>query len=372
MTRGKLLLSLALAMATLGAAVVWSQRGPLVASWQVRQMSHISDDRRETQMRSLAACGEDAVRPLLASLASADEVVCRNMELGLRAVAGEWPIDDARTLRTVEAIRERFTSLSLPGRKSLLSFTAALAGRDDDLILPASIARVLGELVEISEPIPELRPAGLGLAGALVEHAPPGQWQSMCRGLALKWLGDESAATRIAAIQIVLREPLRKDVDLLARIVPALHDAEPGVRRVALVALGTNTDVVREEHLLPLLHDTDAEVQRLCEAVLRSRGLSDTHVRMARLISHESPSVRLQVIPFLRQAADLDADVWLRRLTLDPAPAVRAAAVRVASVDVSDDLRHRLAEMARADPSPTVREIARFYVDRSTVRRAGK
>ena len=371
MTRGKIALLMFLSLAGLAIGSGCWQKARLQAWWNVRELARSGDNTRERHARALADLGESAVGPLLGGMANDDETVCRNLEMGLRTVIGAWAVDDSRTVQAMEALRASFGSCSLEGRMALLRFAAAFANQRDDFVLPARIARSLGELVETSEAVAELRPAALGLAGALVEHGSTGQWQSMCRNLAIKWLADPNAATRVAAIQIVLREPLRKDAELLARLAPCLHDAEANVRRVALVALGTNTEVVREEQLLPLLHDGDAEVQRLCEAVLRSRGLNEMHIRMARLISHEDAAVRMQVIPLLRQARDLDADVWVRRLTLDPAPAVRAAAARLASVDPSDDLRLRLAEMARVDPSPTVREIARFYVERSNVRQAG-
>ncbi len=370
MMRGKYILLALLTITALGGLGFW-QRGPLVAWWHVRALVRADDDTREGRVRAFAPLGEDAIGPLLTALQSDDESTCRNLEFGLRATAHEWNASEPRTLRTMEAVRDRFAGLSSAGKNSVLHFAAAFASRDDDGALPANLARVFGDLMAAGEPDDQLRPAALSLAGALVERAPAGQWQSICRGLALKGLADARGATRVAAIQLVLREPLRKDGELLNRIVPFLRDGEASVRRLALVALGTNTDVVREEDILPLLHDADPEIQHLCEVVLRSRGLSDAHVRLARLISDASPAVRLQVIPLLRQAADLDVDVWLRRLTLDPAPAVRAAAARIASHDPSDDLRRRLDEMAQTDPSPTVREIAQFYVDRGTFRKVG-
>lgn len=372
MTRGKqILIGLTACLAIVAALGFW-QRNALLARWHVRELIVSKDESRDRHIRGLIACGADAITPLLANLTSDDATCCRNLEAGLRGVIASWSDEDPRLPRSMEQMRNAFGVCSLEGRKSILRFATVYANRDDDVMVPPAIARLFGELVELGEREPELRPVALNLAGALLEHSSAGQWQPMCRGLAVKWLADPAAATRIAAIQIALREPLRKDSELLRQFVPHLGDTDAGVRRVALLALSSNGDVVSEERLLPLLHDADSQVQRLCESVLRSRGLSDPHIRMARLITDESPAVRLQVIPLLRQAVDLDTDVWLRRLTLDPAPAVRAAAARFASIDPSDDLRHRLAEMARVDPSPTVREIARFYVDRSTVRPASR
>jgi len=141
-----------------------------------------------------------------------------------------------------------------------------------------------------------------------------------------------------------------------------LRDRSPVVRRAALVAVAPANEVVSEEDLIPLLHDDDAEVQRLCEAVLRSRGLSEEHLELARLISDSSPKARLRVLERLGRAQDLDPAAWLRRLSQDPSPAVRAAAVRAAAGYPKVDLSDRLREMANSDPSETVRQNAQHYL----------
>ena len=371
MMRGKKLTLSLLTLSVVVGLAVW-QRDSCVVWWRVRALAQANPEAREECVHAFVPLGESAMSPLLSALQTDDETACRNLEFGLRAMARHWQADDPRALRTMEAIRERFARLSVEGKNATLHFAAAFIGSTGEAPLPAALARTLGDVMAAGEPDDRLRPAALALAGALVERAPAGQWQAICRGLALKGLADASPATRVAAIQLVLREPLRKDGALIGRVTPFLRDSEAGVRRVALVALGTNTDVVREEDLLPLLHDADAEIQHLCEVVLRSRGLSDSHVRLARYIGDANPAVRMQVLPLLRQTADLDVDVWLRRLTLDPAPAVRAAAARFAGNELTSDLRRRLDEMAQTDPSPTVREIAQFYIARGAIRNVGQ
>lgn len=370
MTRGKIL-SVLFLIALLAGAGGWF-RTTIFAWHHVRQLAAASEDDREARARAVGLCGEDAIAPLLRTLATADETLARNLEAGLRAAAADWPVDDPRTLRAAEAVAQAFPGLSQDGKKASLRFLAARADADDNHgSLPAPLARILGDLLPIAVADDDLRPTALGLAGALVENSAAGQWQPQCRELAIKGLADASPTMRLAALGLILRDPLRKDTDLLTRVAPFLRDPEPRVRRASIVALGTNSEVVREEHLLPLLHDDDDEVRRLCEVALRGRGLTDAHLHMARLISDPDPVSRMRVLPLLRGPADIDVDVWLRRLTLDVAPAVRAAAIRAASHDPSEDLRQRLGEMAQSDPSPTVREIARFYVERSQVRKVG-
>jgi len=162
-----------------------------------------------------------------------------------------------------------------------------------------------------------------------------------------------------------LRGPLRQDQELLGHVVPLLRDPDPEVRRAAVLALGSAQSVIGDDDLLPLLHDSDAQVQQLCEVALRSRGLQEEHLECARLISDPSPTARLQLLQRLRHATDLDVGVWLRRLSQDSSPAVRAAAVRAASQQAQLGLRDRLLEMSQQDPSPTVRQLAGHYLQRT-------
>ena len=66
----------------------------------------------------------------------------------------------------------------------------------------------------------------------------------------------------------------------------------------------------------------------------------------------------------LGEAGDVDPGVWLRRLSHDPSPAVRAAAARVMSGLDHIDLSDRLDQMSRGDPSPSVAQLARYYLSR--------
>jgi HEAT repeat protein len=193
---------------------------------------------------------------------------------------------------------------------------------------------------------------------------PQGQWVENCRRLAGPALAGGDPALRVAAIRLILRPSLKQEKDLLARIVPMLKDESAEVRKAALVALAGSRDLVGDDDLIVLLHDASEEVQQLCEVALRSRGLQENHILMARLISDERPAARMKVLQHLRGANDLETGVWLRRLCQDPAPAVRAAAVRAAAAQTQVDLRSSLRELSEQDPSPTVRELAGHYLGR--------
>jgi hypothetical protein len=150
-------------------------------------------------------------------------------------------------------------------------------------------------------------------------------------------------------------------MDLLEQVVSMLNDPEAEVRRAALLVIGPATrDVAPDECLLPCLHDPDPEVRRLCEVALSGRGLSPEFLELGRLLTDPRPTMRLQVLDHLQHSPD--PGLWLRRLSHDTSPAVRVAAMRAMTQQPFLDLSDRIDQMARSDPSPTVCQLARFYL----------
>ena len=358
----KMLLTIVGLVVVAGAIGVW-QATPLRVWWAFRELRLASPEDRDRMAASFKVLGESAIGPLLDAWKSTDADTCRLSALALAAVASDF--DAAAIERTLAAVRHGFDGYSIDGKRAAFAWSAEIVSKPGEL--SAAVDEIVNELAAAAETTPELRTSRLLLAGALVGRSD--RWTTAGRTLALAALGDADAPTRVAAVQILLHEPLVHERDVLVRLARSLRDPDPGVRRFALIAVGEDRDDVRDEQLLPLLHDVDPEVRRICEVSLRSRGLTDDHLRLARLISDADPSVRIQVLPLLRQSTDLDRETWLRLLTSDPAPAIRAAAARAAGSVVP--LRPRLAEMATSDPSETVRDIARFWLDRSAIRRAG-
>jgi hypothetical protein len=68
------------------------------------------------------------------------------------------------------------------------------------------------------------------------------------------------------------------------------------------------------------------------------------------------------VLAYINESSDLEPGVWLRCMSHDPAPAVRVAALRAAAEQRLVDLSDRIDQMARSDPSPTVCQLARYYL----------
>jgi HEAT repeat protein len=171
-------------------------------------------------------------------------------------------------------------------------------------------------------------------------------------------LNDPDAETRVQAIRLTVH----LGMNLLEQVVALLTDPQAEVRRAALLAVGAATEVLATDDLLVCLHDPDAGVRRLCEQALLGRGLETSHIQLGRLMTNKDAKTRLQVLDRLRQTPGLEASVWLRRLSHDPSPAVRAAAIRAVSEFAEVDLSDRINQIAQTDPNFTVRQLAQYYL----------
>jgi len=208
----------------------------------------------------------------------------------------------------------------------------------------------------------------LQLVAGILERDQDPETLGVCMEATRACLDDEAPENRIEAIQVALQHGMK----LLDSVVALLHDPVPEVRRFAMLAVGPSQTAINTDDLLPWLHDADPEVRHLCEEALRSRGLQERHLQLGRLMTDSSPGTRLQVLDLIKHASDLEPGVWLRRLSHDPAPAVRAAAARAAGEESSVNLEDRLEQMAQDDPCQTVRQLAHYYLSTQRGRSSGQ
>ena len=284
-------------------------------------------------------------------------------------LARTWGSNDPRTIDLLGREVQQFSRLP-PASQALLLHGLAdwflvkegkpLGANEDQSPAPGLVSACARLLTDAgSSKDDETQLAALELAAELVRQPAGGEWLRPARGLARAGLRSESAkANRLLAVRLCLHQGM----DLLESVVGLLNDPAVEVRRAAIVAVGPADQIVRDEGLLPSLHDTDPEVRKLAEAALCGRGLRPEHLELGRLLTDPNPSKRVQVIDHLREAPDLDPGLWLRRLSHDPADSVRAAAVRVMSKLTLIDLTDRIDQMARSDPSPSVAQLAQYYL----------
>ena len=164
-----------------------------------------------------------------------------------------------------------------------------------------------------------------------------------------------------SACAIALAVKIGGSLEFLA---PLIKDSDSEVRQATIRALGLQREWLSDDELLPLLHDPERDVQRLARTALLARGLTDDQVHFGKLLTDSNPTARLELVGLLRDDAELDLSAWYGRLSRDPAPAVRAAAIRsIADLRIFQ-LGSRIQEMAGSDPDQSVRSIAQFHLVR--------
>ncbi|MFO0844782.1 MAG: hypothetical protein U0797_20690 [Gemmataceae bacterium] len=325
-----------------GGGVAWWQREPLRVWWAVRGLKQAGEGGYEAWVKRIVDLGEPTIGPLVTCLAEdaegAESVAVVALDALARAGHAEGVVDQ---------LVKPFPRLQGKNGRALLS---GMAKWDDES--RSHCARLLAE-VEWEPESPAVEPA-LDLAMMMPSDR--------VRELTRVGLRSSSAAVRLKAVRLCLQP----GVEMLDQVVALLRDPSAEVRRAATLAVGPADQVVREDVLLAGLHDSDEEVRKLTEAALRGRGLRPEHLELGRLLTHPTPTTRLQVLDRIRDMleggqGDLDPGAWLRRLSHDQSPAVRAAALRMMSQQGVIDLSDRVDQMARNDPSPTVTQLARYY-----------
>lgn len=348
----------------LGLAGWWYGQSAL-AWYYVQRLCWANADERHLWAERAASLDQAALPHLLACLRHPDPGVCANVQSGLACLAVQRQTEPAFYLELVQRLVESFPQLSLAGQCSVLDWQTAWLQEQGARPEFGEPRRAVLRLLPLAgrSADKEVRGRALRLAGTLLTCEHEGEALALCRELLRKGLYDADAANRALAAQLAARPEL----NLLPQVAPLLDDPVAEVRQAAMLAVGPYPEAVATDDLLRSLHDPDDEVRVLCEAALRSRGLKTSDVHLGRLISDPRPGVRLQVLDHLRCTADLEPGAWLRRLSHDTSAAVRAAAVRAAGEDHHLDLSDRLAQMAQSDPSPTVRQLAGYYLRRQRV-----
>jgi HEAT repeats len=353
------------------AGVAYWQREPALAWYYVRQLSLAYPDTCEVHAKKVAELDEAALPRVLSELQNEDAIVCANMQYALMLMMKRWGVGDSRSPALIERLQAQFADFSLAGQEKVVVLLIGFLQQDGTKPLPPRLTKSVSEILIAAEKTKGLRAVALLLVAELMDCVPAGQWVDDCRAMAERGLIDERPGARIAAVQLLLRESMRADKELVEKAIPLLRDADAAVRRAAIVSLASETEIVREEYFLPLLHDDDAQVQYVSELALRKRGLLDDDIKMARLISHPKASVRLRVLHYFPHMPELNLASWLRQLSNDPEPAVRAAAVRASADYPHVDFSQRLREMVETDPAESVRENARYYLSRRSSFSAG-
>jgi len=340
------------------AGVAWMERTTLLTWFYIRSLARADESDRAGWVERVANLGETALPGLLDCLTQSDAQVCGNARSVLERLTQSWGGGDPRTRELALKLSREFAQFSPAGQRQTLDLAAgwfAQTGENGDLV-PAC-ARLVGEAAGATDT--DVQAAALDLCGVLLTQPNGDEALRPGQDLVRNALHSPTVDNRLRAVRLALHPGM----DMLEQVVTLLGDESSAVRQAALLAVGPARDVIHDDQLLPCLHDPDPEVRRLCEVALGGRGLRPEYLELGRLLTDPHPTKRLQVLDYLQGSTELDPGLWLRRLSHDPSPSVRVAAMRAMTQQTFVDLSDRIDQMARTDPSPTVCQLAQFYLN---------
>lgn len=356
----------------LGSGIVaWRERLTLLSWFYIRNLARATDANRPRWVGRVANLGEAALPGLFDCLSRPEPADCANARVALAYMTHSWGPGHARTADFAIRLAREFPRFSSAGQKQALELVAGWFREPSPQ--PESLLSACADLLSESAAITEedVQTSALELCGILLnlcgnERNPQASKPlDPAHKLVLAALQTSRVDNRLRAVRLSLYPGM---TDLLESVAGLLNDDSAEVRRATLIAIGPARDAVHDDQLLPCLHDSDPEVRRLCEQALIARGLRPEYLELGRLLTDPAPSRRLQVLDLLRESAELDTGLWLRRLSHDPSPSIRVAAMRAMSQQSFVDLSDRIDQIAREDGSPTVRQLAQFYLNRPSRR----
>jgi hypothetical protein len=344
----------------------WVQRGELLAWHWARGLANAEPDDCGWYVDRLASLDGDAVDALVNRLRTGDNTCKTNCGWALSELARRWGATGTGSQHLAERLASAYGSLDLDARREALTALHALLVASEKDAAPDWLHHEFTQLLSraCKDVEAETLPMTLTLAAQFLHQAGSARadWMASLEPLVDAGLTDERAECRVGAIRLAAAP----QVALLEKVTPILHGlaSEPAaeVRITALLVLGGHEELLPTDELLPFLHDSNAEVRGVCEQALRSRGLLAGHVQLARQMADPQPVVRARVPALVHEFPDLDAQLWLDKLSRDQSPAVRAAVLRAAGESKEWRLADRMREMSKSDPSPTIRQIARHYL----------
>lgn len=355
-----------LGLLALSGVYAWSERHAIFVWHYARQLGTPDAAERARLAEHLAVWEPLAWARLVRQLESADADLCHgSMEVMLTWLRRR-SANDPKSEQIASVLVERWDRLSSSGQGEASRLVRECQAAAPPTRAGAWQTLVVRLLQKADGQAPEPALPHLLHVGWLTTQQPFSEsLLPTLRRLAVTGLGSPAPATRVLAVRLASHHALHAQDQVSALLKGPTLDPAPEVRAIAILSLGAAEGVLPTDDLLPFLHDADAEVRLLAEQALRSRGLGPLHLQLGKQMLHPDVACRAQVPSQVLEMPELDANLWLQRLSQDPAPAVRAAVARAVAEAGEPALRPWLEKLAESDPSPTVQQLARYYL-RST------
>jgi hypothetical protein len=117
-------------------------------------------------------------------------------------------------------------------------------------------------------------------------------------------------------------------------------------------------DGVETFDVIRALDSPDSSQADATRRELERRGFTPVHFEIARQLLDRDPAVRIRLARRLPTLTSIDAAPWLLRLSGDPDPGVRQAAIGILATTGDPELLARLERLAGRDPAPCVQRLA--------------
>jgi hypothetical protein len=134
-----------------------------------------------------------------------------------------------------------------------------------------------------------------------------------------------------------------------------LAPGTPHSRPAAEHAIESNLETMR---LVERLHAEDASLAERARGELTRRGLTPTELEIAQRLSDPDPAVRLRWLNALPGLHEIDARPWLLWLSRDADAEIRRATLSIMATSGEAEMMRRVAEMAREEIDPRVKQQA--------------
>jgi HEAT repeat protein len=280
--------------------------------------------------------------------------------------------DAAQWLEALTALRAGYPKFGGYGRASALVVATRILDRFAVEPAPRGWTRALDPVKDLlasglSDPDLDVRVTALAEVGRMwswlpgsemsrAEEATLDGWKDTFVAPSIRRLGDREPRSRAAAVSCLGYLPID---DAAAPAIAYLEDKSSGaVRQQVLVSFARRPALLTEDAISRHLYDPEPGVPELAELILKTRGLTQEQVGLARMINHPKPAMRASVIPLVKDRTDIDPVVWLLQLSHDPEESVRLSAVEALANRSTPEAQARIAEMARGDRSAAVRQAA--------------
>lgn len=359
--------------------IAWQQTA--WRSWYyAHQLSSAHPEKRMDSAAKLEHLGITGAQAVVNLFQSPRERACQNAAFALEHILNHWGNSDPRYEAALQYLAETCPSFSVLGQREALLLMQQFFAEQKEAT--ASQLFVASRLLSQVGAQPENRLAALEISAQLLqlwcanpsaETSDPGRSATNSRGSAealiaqakawiVAGLKDDNPAVRAAAVKLAVVPQLHAEELLPPLLLGARADPSPEVRHLVILALGEADVLLTIDQICRFLSDETPLVRLTAERVLRARGLPDKQLKIGKLMYQSDPAARAEVAALVCECPELDSFLWLERLSRDPVPAVRVAAVRAISRQQDQRGLTLIRHLASEDTDPTVQEIARFFL----------